>query len=103
MSRWRIGDVTVTKVVELEVTGGSRFILPQATREAIQPIAWLRPHFADEDGRLLRATLENPLILSMGFAGLRSVPQASPQGGKTVRDRSPAPPVGQEFRSARHH
>ena len=50
--QWRIGDVTVTKVVELEVTGGSRFILPQATREAIQPIAWLRPHFADEDGRL---------------------------------------------------
>src|SRR3984957_10855644 len=48
----RIGDVTVTKIVELEVTGGSRFILPQATREAIQPIAWLRPHFADEDGRL---------------------------------------------------
>jgi glyoxylase-like metal-dependent hydrolase (beta-lactamase superfamily II) len=50
--QWRIGDVTVTKVVELEVTGGSRFILPQATREEIQPIAWLRPHFADEDGRL---------------------------------------------------
>jgi glyoxylase-like metal-dependent hydrolase (beta-lactamase superfamily II) len=52
MSRWRIGDVTVTKVVELEVTGGSRFLLPQATREVIQRIAWLRPHFADEDGRL---------------------------------------------------
>jgi glyoxylase-like metal-dependent hydrolase (beta-lactamase superfamily II) len=50
--QWRIGDVTVTKIVELEVTGGSRFILPQATREEIQPIAWLRPHFADEDGRL---------------------------------------------------
>ena len=43
MSKWRIGDVTVTKIVELEVTGGSRFILPQATREAIQPIAWLSP------------------------------------------------------------
>jgi glyoxylase-like metal-dependent hydrolase (beta-lactamase superfamily II) len=52
MLRWRIGDVTVTKLVELEVTGGSRFILPQATREAIRPIAWLRPHFADEVGRL---------------------------------------------------
>ena len=50
--QWKIGDVTVTKVVELEVTGGSRFILPQATRDAILPIAWLRPHFADEDGRL---------------------------------------------------
>jgi hypothetical protein len=52
MSKWRIGDVTITKVVELEVTGGSRFLLPQATPEAIKPIAWLRPHFADENGRL---------------------------------------------------
>ena len=52
MRVWTVGDVTVTKVVELEVTGGSRFILPQATREAILPIAWLRPHFADAEGRL---------------------------------------------------
>ena len=29
--KWTIGDVTVTKIVELEVTGGSRFLLPQAT------------------------------------------------------------------------
>jgi len=52
MSRWKIGAVTVTKVLELEATGGSRFLLPQATKEAILPIAWLRPHFADEEGRL---------------------------------------------------
>jgi len=52
MSKWRIGDVTVTKVVELEVTGGSRFLLPQATPDVIRPIAWLQPHFADENGRL---------------------------------------------------
>jgi len=50
--KWTIGDVTVTKIVELEMAGGSRFLLPQATPEAIRPIAWLRPHFADEDGRL---------------------------------------------------
>ncbi len=50
--RWRVGDVTIIKTVELEVTGGSRFILPQATREAVRPIAWLYPHFADADGRL---------------------------------------------------
>jgi glyoxylase-like metal-dependent hydrolase (beta-lactamase superfamily II) len=52
MTRWRIGRVTLTKIVELEATGGSRFILPQATREAVLPIEWLRPHFADEAGRL---------------------------------------------------
>jgi glyoxylase-like metal-dependent hydrolase (beta-lactamase superfamily II) len=52
MQKWRIGGVTVTKIVELEVTGGSRFILPQATYEEILPIKWLQPHFADERGRL---------------------------------------------------
>ncbi len=52
MTKWRIGDVTVTKTVELEATGGSRFLLPQATPEAISQIGWLRPHFADENGRL---------------------------------------------------
>ena len=50
--KWRIGDVTVTKIVELEVRGGSRFILPQATYDAVLPIGWLQPHFADERGRL---------------------------------------------------
>ena len=52
MQKWRIGKVTVTKIVELEVTGGSRFILPQATYDDILPIRWLPPHFADERGRL---------------------------------------------------
>ena len=50
--KWRVGKVTVTKIVELEVTGGSRFILPQATYDEILPIRWLQPHFADERGRL---------------------------------------------------
>jgi glyoxylase-like metal-dependent hydrolase (beta-lactamase superfamily II) len=50
--RWRIGDVVVTKIVELEATGGTRFILPQATREAALQIPWMAPHFMDEDGRL---------------------------------------------------
>ena len=30
---WRIGDVKITKIVELETTGSTKFILPQATRE----------------------------------------------------------------------
>jgi glyoxylase-like metal-dependent hydrolase (beta-lactamase superfamily II) len=50
--RWRVGRATVTKLVEREVTGGTRQLLPQATREAVQAVGWLRPHFAAEDGRL---------------------------------------------------
>ena len=50
--KWRIGSVTVTKIVELESTGGSRFILPQATREAVGGMHWMKPHFMDDEGRL---------------------------------------------------
>ena len=50
--RWKIGKVTVTKIVELETVGHTRFILPSATREEIQTMPWLMPRFATEEGRL---------------------------------------------------
>jgi glyoxylase-like metal-dependent hydrolase (beta-lactamase superfamily II) len=50
--KWTVGKVAITQVVELEVVGGSRFILPQATREEIKRLDWLCPRFADADGRL---------------------------------------------------
>src|SRR5579863_8095934 len=50
--RWKIGNVTITKVVELETVGHTRFILPLAGREDILQLPWLIPHFATEDGRL---------------------------------------------------
>ncbi|PHQ71350.1 MAG: MBL fold metallo-hydrolase [Sneathiella sp.] len=53
MNSWTIGEVKITRVVEVEVTGGTRFILPQATPEAILPIDWLIPHFASVDGKLI--------------------------------------------------
>jgi glyoxylase-like metal-dependent hydrolase (beta-lactamase superfamily II) len=49
---WRIGGIRITKIVELEATGGTRFVLPHATREACLPMAWMKPHFMDDDGRL---------------------------------------------------
>jgi glyoxylase-like metal-dependent hydrolase (beta-lactamase superfamily II) len=53
MNKWKIGNVTVTRIVEVEMSGGTRFILPDALRDAVLPIEWLRPHFADEDGNLV--------------------------------------------------
>ena len=50
--RWNVGRVKITKVVELETVGQTRFILPLADREEIQRLPWLIPHFATEDGRL---------------------------------------------------
>lgn len=64
MSKWQIGDVKITRIVELEVTGGTRFILPDATREAAREIDWLAPHFMDAEGRLIMSI--HALILDVG-------------------------------------
>lgn len=62
--QWQIGQVKITRVIEMEVAGGTRFILPQATRDAVKEIDWLKPHFADEDGNLMMSihalVLETP-------------------------------------------
>jgi glyoxylase-like metal-dependent hydrolase (beta-lactamase superfamily II) len=49
---WTVGKVKITKIVELETVGSTRFILPLATNEEIQKLRWLIPDFANEEGRL---------------------------------------------------
>ena len=48
---WRVGGVNITRVAEL---GGapfpSTFMFREATPELVLRHAWLRPHFAHEDG-----------------------------------------------------
>jgi glyoxylase-like metal-dependent hydrolase (beta-lactamase superfamily II) len=56
MSSWRIGDVTVTRVVELEMPipySPDGAFLKEATPEALRRLPWLYPHFVDEEDRLL--------------------------------------------------
>ncbi len=50
--QWKVGKVRITKVVELETVGSTRFILPLASNEEIRKLPWLIPHFATEEGRL---------------------------------------------------
>ncbi len=52
MQKWRIGDVTVTKIVEMETCGGASWILPDASPQACREISWLYPEFMDEEGEL---------------------------------------------------
>jgi glyoxylase-like metal-dependent hydrolase (beta-lactamase superfamily II) len=49
---WNVGKVKITKIVELETVGSTRFILPLASNEEIQKLPWLIPHFATDEGRL---------------------------------------------------
>jgi glyoxylase-like metal-dependent hydrolase (beta-lactamase superfamily II) len=52
---WRIGDITVTRLVEAPGTGpggGEHSALPLAFPETIRRSKWLIPHFATEQGHL---------------------------------------------------
>ncbi len=49
---WTVGKVKITKVVEMETVGSTRFILPLATNDEIKKLPWLIPRFATEEGRL---------------------------------------------------
>src|ERR1700759_2756439 len=49
---WNVGRARITKIVELETVGSTRFILPLASNEEIRQLPWLIPHFATEEGRL---------------------------------------------------
>ena len=59
--KWTIGDVTVTKIVELDMPVGIPFLLPQATPEKILAINWLQPHFADSEGHL-RVSIQSFIV-----------------------------------------
>lgn len=52
MQKWQVGDVTITKIVEMETVGGAAWILPDALPEAVRDIDWLKPEFMTEEGEL---------------------------------------------------
>jgi len=62
--QWQIGNVRVTRVVELEIAGGTRFILPDATPEACREIRWMKPHFMNEQGKLIMSI--HALVIDTG-------------------------------------
>jgi len=51
MLRWKIGQVSVTRVVDDEISSIGHLLLPQATPEILRPIPWMAP-FLDDQGRL---------------------------------------------------
>ena len=48
----------------MEVSGGSKFILPDATREACLSIGWTQPNFIDSEGNLIMSI--HALIIDTG-------------------------------------
>lgn len=54
MLTWKIGDVEITRVVEVVTPTPGPMLIPDAVPESLTPLHdWLRPHFLDEQGRML--------------------------------------------------
>jgi glyoxylase-like metal-dependent hydrolase (beta-lactamase superfamily II) len=52
---WQVGDVTITRIVESELSvpyDPRKPFLRQATPEKLRSMPWLHPHFVTEDGQL---------------------------------------------------
>lgn len=53
MQRWQIGGVRITRVVEIEGAFDGEWVLGEAVPENVKKEAWLRPRFANDEGKLL--------------------------------------------------
>ena len=47
---WKIGDVTISRVIEVASTGKMTWILPDATAESLLKVPWCQPDFVTEKG-----------------------------------------------------
>ena len=66
LNQWKIGDVTITRVVESEGPRDGTFILPNGTAENVQKESdWLYPAFSDQNGKL-RMAIQALVIESQG-------------------------------------
>ncbi|MGB1879730.1 MAG: MBL fold metallo-hydrolase [Gammaproteobacteria bacterium] len=53
MLQWKIGDTTITQLLEMSDSSGSIPVLPDATPENLGQIDWLKPHFVSPEGNLI--------------------------------------------------
>jgi glyoxylase-like metal-dependent hydrolase (beta-lactamase superfamily II) len=66
MLQWKVGDVTISSVTELNdgvIPGTS--VIPAATPEAVLAVEWLQPRFADEAGNI-RLRIQALVVESQG-------------------------------------
>lgn len=64
---WKIGKVSITSVIELDLWVDETFILPDATPENLAPdYDWLNPHFVNKEG-LIKFRTQAFLVESSGY------------------------------------
>ncbi|MCB1741043.1 MAG: MBL fold metallo-hydrolase, partial [Gammaproteobacteria bacterium] len=65
MLSWQVGEVRITCIVETVWPVSPKFLFPQVDRERLGHMHWLKPHFVDEQNRML-LSIHALLIQSQG-------------------------------------
>lgn len=66
MLSWQIGDVKITRIVELEMEVPAQ-VIPEATPEELRKSPWLFPHFAGADAATLKFNIQAMLVEAPGL------------------------------------
>lgn len=51
--KWKIGDVTITRIAEVETPTSVKFMFNGVTKDDLMAIDWLQPHFVTDKGHML--------------------------------------------------
>ena len=98
MLKWRIGEVTVTRIPELEAPTSPRFLFGRSKEEMLD-IGWLQPHFVDAQGYMLMSIhalmvesqgLRIMVDTCLGNDKVRKVPAWSMRQGPFLEDLAQA-------------
>ncbi|MCY3964752.1 MAG: MBL fold metallo-hydrolase [Acidobacteria bacterium] len=64
----KIGDVSITPIIEIDYPVPASFLLPDATPENLAPdLDWLEPHFVTPNGERLKMIIQAFLVESRGL------------------------------------
>ena len=64
--RWQVGDVRISRVVEIEGASPGTFFFEEGAPEKLLQHAWMKPHFMTEEGRL-NASIHCFIVESKGM------------------------------------
>ncbi|MBN9506701.1 MAG: MBL fold metallo-hydrolase [Altererythrobacter sp.] len=86
MKSWQVGDVTVTRIVELwDFQDNINMTIPDATPEEVIALRWLHPHYATSDGRQ-RINFQGFVVQASHDSGSRTIVVDSCIGAGRQRD-----------------
>ena len=75
MNQWKVGDVTITRVVEAEELWDGTLLLPSATADAVKKEPGLFPAFTTEEGQ--SGSASTPLSSNHGASASSSTPASA--------------------------